>query len=52
MARLPKYPKGLKSSINKLERKKARKDAIKKRKKEIESLKKKRDALRKQVTGY
>lgn len=50
--KMPKYPKGLKSSIAKYERKLARKAAIAKRKKEIESLRKKREALKKRVTGY
>jgi hypothetical protein len=47
MARLPKFPKGLKASIAKLERKAKRKKAIEARKREIESLKKKRESLRK-----
>jgi hypothetical protein len=49
MPKLPKYPKGLKASINKLERKAKQKQAIVARKREIESMKKKRDALRKKL---
>lgn len=49
MARLPKFPKGLKASIAKLERKAQRKKDIAARKAEIKRLKAKRDALRKKV---
>jgi len=50
MARLPKFPKGLKAAINRLERKKKRKAAIAQRKREIESLRKKREALRRSLS--
>lgn len=46
MARIPKFPKGLKASVRKLENKAKRKKAIEARKREIEALKKKRDSLR------
>jgi len=49
MAKIPKFPKGLKTSIAKLERKAKRKKDIEARKREIETLKRKRDALRKKV---
>lgn len=47
--RLPKYPKGLKASIAKLERKAEQKKKVEARKREIEAMKKKRDALRKKL---
>jgi hypothetical protein len=46
---LPKIPKGLKSSIAKLERRAAKKKAIEARRKEIAALKAKRDKLRKSI---
>lgn len=49
MARLPKYPKGLKARISKLERKEAQAKKIADRKREIESLRKKEAALRKKL---
>jgi len=52
MARLPKYPKGLKASIARLERKALQKAKVAARKKEIEALRKKKEALRKKLTGY
>jgi flagellar motility protein MotE (MotC chaperone) len=52
MPRLPKYPKGLKASIARLERKEAQKKKVLERKKEIERLKAKKAALQKKVRGY
>jgi len=49
MAKLPKYPKGLKASITKLEAKAKKAKAIADRKKEIARMKAKRDALRKKL---
>lgn len=50
--RLPKFPKGLRASIAKLERKEAQKKKIADRKKEIERLKAKKAALQKKMRGY
>lgn len=50
MARLPKMPKGLLSSIKKLERKEAQKKKIEARKKEIVALKKKKESLKKKLS--
>jgi len=47
--KLPKYPKGLKSSLAKLERRAEQKKKVEARKREIQSLKKKRDQLRKKL---
>lgn len=53
MARkMPKYPKGLKSSISKLEKQIARDKAIENRKKEIEKLRAKKAALLKKKRGF
>lgn len=49
MARLPKYPKGLKASINKLEKKKAQAAKVAARKREIEVLRKKKETLIKAI---
>jgi hypothetical protein len=49
MAKLPKFPKGLKASINKLKRKEEQKKKVLARKKEIETMKKLRDSLRKKL---
>ena len=50
--RLPKYPKGLKARIAKLERKAEQKRKVEARKREIAALRKKSEALRKKVSGY
>lgn len=47
MARLPKFPRGLKRTLAKLERKEAFQKKVAERKKEIESARKKVDSLRK-----
>jgi hypothetical protein len=52
MARLPKFPKGLKSRLAKEERKAIQKGKIVSRKREIDSAKKKLEALRKKNRGY
>lgn len=49
---MPKFPKGLKASIAKLERQKERAKAITKRKQEIAKMKAKRAALLKAKRGY
>ena len=51
MARPPKIPKGLKSSISRLERRAAQKAKVAARKREIEALRKKKEALRKKLNG-
>ena len=52
MARLPKFPKGLKGRLAKEERKAAQKGKIISRNREIDSMRKKLDALKKKNRGY
>ncbi len=49
MARLPKFPKGLKASVNKLRRKEEQKKKIAARKAEIKRLQAERERLRKKL---
>jgi len=48
--RLPKYPKGLKARVRKLEAKKAQADKVAARKKEIAALKKRENDLRNKLS--
>lgn len=52
MARMPKWPKGLKGSVSKMENKIAKKKAIDQRKREIAVLRNKKAALAKKLRGY
>lgn len=52
MAKIPKWPKGLRASVGKLERQLSKKQAAAKRKKEIEQLRTKKAQLQKKVRGY
>lgn len=52
MAKLPKIPRGLKTSIARLERKEAQAKKVAARKKLIADLKKKKEAMLKKIRGY
>lgn len=52
MARMPKFPKGLKARLNRELRKAEQKKKVEARRREIEAMRKKVEAIRKKNRGY